>query len=578
MNKYLHLVLCAIILLFGIHVNAQCWTLVWGDEFNSTTLNNNKWEAANDSAPYNNEQQAYTGRAINVSQSGGKLNLTGRYESYQGKHYTSGKITSRDKFFFTNGKIEARMKLPIGKGCWPAFWMLAQSDYYGNYPATGEIDIMELISQSPSTSYSTIHNIDAYTGNLASSSADTTLVQGNFSSAYHIFGCEWDTNELRFFLDGKLFASKNKNQHPNFNWPFDQPFYIILNLAIGGNWPEPPDSAAYPQSMLVDWVRVYQRTTDYRISGNLWVQPSTAYFYSLPSMANTTYQWSVNGGAILTDATKSKVKIRWNAIRGNKSCSCITTTGCGAATVNMQVFSDYNLLSNPGFENNLHFWKIGNYGSQFTQQISSTAFEGNKCFAMEVSSIGPNSWDAQLLRTDIPLTQSNQYRVDFFARTDVTPKLFYCSVISPYTYSPYGNIAVNLTDAWTKYSYTFTATETVAALLTFDFGAQMGTIFLDTISIVNKSKFPNAREPASQEYSHFRKPAISYLYNKLMIADLENQSTIEIFGMNGKRLQAIEVANKFDDVIPTQNLPNGMYTVRVTTNNTCWAQKIFVIN
>ncbi|MBA3649127.1 MAG: glycoside hydrolase family 16 protein [Chitinophagales bacterium] len=296
--------------IFFQQATAQCWNLVWKDEFKGSALNSSKWSASDDPMTYSAEEEYYTSRSQNVSVVNNKLQLTALHEMFSGKNYTSGKIISKEKFSFSYGKIEARMKLPTGKGCWPAFWLLPQDLYYGSWPESGGIDIMEMISQNPSTLYSTIHCTDVDNGTHGSTQSSATLSSGKFSDGYHVFTCEWDPDQFRFYLDGVLFGTKNKTSYPNFNWPFDRPFYIILNLAIGGGWAEPADPNDYPQTMYVDYVKVYQLNNQLAITGNNLAQPDVKASYSLPSISGATYNWSVSGGGtIASGGTGSTVKL-----------------------------------------------------------------------------------------------------------------------------------------------------------------------------------------------------------------------------------------------------------------------------
>lgn len=303
----------ALFLLLALFVaqdlSAQCWNLVWSDEFSGHVLDRSKWTAVDDPQSYGSEEEYYLPR--NVSVAGGALKISALHESYGGKSYTSGKIVSDSKFSFAYGKVEARMKLPVGKGCWPAFWLLPQDNYNGIWPQSGEVDILEVISQLPSTLYSTIHCTDVETGEHVSAQGTTTLAGGDFSDAYHLFTCEWDPDEFRFYLDGVLFATINKSVYPNFNWPFDRPFYLLINLALGGGWAEPPDPSVYPQYLYVDYVRVYQQNSQLAITGSPIAQPGTKSIYSVAQIAGASYSWSVSGhGTIVSGQTGRTMKLQ----------------------------------------------------------------------------------------------------------------------------------------------------------------------------------------------------------------------------------------------------------------------------
>ncbi|WP_222852928.1 carbohydrate-binding protein [Massilia genomosp. 1] len=232
------------------------WTLAWADEFNGTSLDTSKWNIeVNGDGGGNNELQYYTARPENIRVTGGELVIQARKEAYMGKQYTSGRITTQDKASWQYGRIEARMKIPTGKGTWPAFWMLGNSINSARWPASGEIDIMEHIN-SEAVTHGTIHWSDqnnAY--------ANYGGPSGNLDfSQYHVYAVEWDTSMIRWYVDGNKFHEVNIAGGINGTSEFHAPFFLLFNLAVGGNWPGSPDgSTAFPNQMQVDYVRVYRR-------------------------------------------------------------------------------------------------------------------------------------------------------------------------------------------------------------------------------------------------------------------------------------------------------------------------------
>ena len=242
------------------------YQLVWSDEFEGSSLNALNWSYdIGDGCPElcgwgNNELEYY--RTENVSVSGGYLTIEAREESYAGHDYTSGKIHSRDKQEFLYGKMEARMKLPTGQGIWPAFWMMPADSVYGGWAASGEIDIMEMINQATRV-YGTLH----YGGSYPNNDSDGCSYSNgtDFSQDFHVYSIEWEPTVFRWYVDGQLYCTKISwwSSGGNYPAPFDQPFYFILNLAVGGNWPGYPDeTTVFPQQYVIDWVRVYQNTSN----------------------------------------------------------------------------------------------------------------------------------------------------------------------------------------------------------------------------------------------------------------------------------------------------------------------------
>lgn len=241
------------------------WTLLWSDEFDGTDVNTDNWEfQIGNGCPDlcwwgNNELQYYTSRPINVRISDGNLIIEAHEESYAGHDYTSARLRTYQKNEFIYGKFEARIKLPRGQGMWPAFWMLPTDWVYGGWAASGEIDIMES-KNIPTTIHGTIHYGGEWPNNT--SSGGTYSDGTDFSEGFHVYTLEWEPFEMRWYVDGILYSTKTSwwSSGGSYPAPFDQRFHFLLNIAVGGNFPGPPDgSTVFPQQMLVDYVRVYHK-------------------------------------------------------------------------------------------------------------------------------------------------------------------------------------------------------------------------------------------------------------------------------------------------------------------------------
>jgi beta-glucanase (GH16 family) len=250
----------------GIVGTHHGWKLVWSEEFQGvagTPPDKTKWSPDKGGSGWGNEQLEYDTDNQNVYQDGhGNLVLEARADNPQGYwcwygycRYTSARISTEQHFSFTYGRIEARIKLPYGQGLWPAFWMLGSNFPKVGWPACGEFDIMESLGGTAHSIHSSIHGPGDF--------EDTTmytLPHGSFSDSFHTFALEWTSKYLRFSIDGKSYYTipkvgliKNKQ-----DWVFDQPFFIILNNAVGGRWPGNPNATTvFPQKMLVSYVRVY---------------------------------------------------------------------------------------------------------------------------------------------------------------------------------------------------------------------------------------------------------------------------------------------------------------------------------
>jgi beta-glucanase (GH16 family) len=240
--------------------------IVWQDEFDgSGSLDSNSWsydigtgvEIFGQPGWGNNEQQYYTNRPQNVRIKDGFLEITAREESFEGSNYTSARILTRGKFERTFGRFEARIKLPFGQGIWPAFWLLGDdSNGTVSWPQIGEIDIMEYRGQEPTVVHGSVHGPGYSAGQAVT--ARYVLTDSRFDTDFYVFAIEWGPDFIKYYVDDELYNEINPGD-ANGEWVFnDNTFYIILNVAVGGNFVGPPGSSTpFPQTMFVDYVRVY---------------------------------------------------------------------------------------------------------------------------------------------------------------------------------------------------------------------------------------------------------------------------------------------------------------------------------
>jgi beta-glucanase (GH16 family) len=204
----------------------------------------------------NNELQYYTDRPENVTVQNGYLIITARKESYQGSSYTSARLLTKGKFEQAYGRFEARIRLPWGQGMWPAFWMLGADIDTNPWPGAGEIDIMEFRGQEPTVVLGTVHGPGYSAGESISKSY--TLPNDRFDTGFHVFGIEWTPNYINYYVDDVLYNQITPADVPG-EWVFNKPFFILINLAVGGTFVGSPNSeTVFPQTMLVDYVRVYK--------------------------------------------------------------------------------------------------------------------------------------------------------------------------------------------------------------------------------------------------------------------------------------------------------------------------------
>lgn len=357
-NSYLLKQFCVAVLFLllpFLKTQAQCNTLVWSDEFNGTTVDLTKWQSiSGNGCPSlcgfgNAEAQRYDPNQATIVKEGTNsyLNIQAKYEpsaSFPDQPYASSKLTTEGKYSLKYGRVEARMKLSNGQGAWPAFWMLPVN---GNWPFTGEIDIMEAKHRNPQSVDGTIHydgNGYHFTGRSYSSPTD-------LSSDFHVYAVEWGPNFIKWFVDDVLFHTATPNTTVNGGWPFnDSQFYIILNLAVGsagtpytsvngaGVAPVPGD---FPAKLQVDYVRVYDGSFKYAVAGdNKVYQNETSKTYSVNAITGATYNWTVPAGATIASGQgTNSITVNWGTTGGDVSVAA-TVSGCNVNTYKLAVTTE----------------------------------------------------------------------------------------------------------------------------------------------------------------------------------------------------------------------------------------------
>jgi beta-glucanase (GH16 family) len=242
-------------------MNKSAPRLIWGDEFNYTgEPDTTKWNYDLGGHGWgNNELQYYTNNSKNVRVENGNLVIEARKDSLENRAYTSTRIVSKKKGDWLYGKIEVRAKLPKGKGTWPAIWMLSTDWKYGDWPASGEIDIMEHVGYDPEVVHGTVHT-EAYNHTKQTQKEGKITVSGA-QEDFHIYAVEWREDKMDFLVDNKLYHTIVREPKDDYKgWPFDQKFHLLMNLAVGGNWggAKGIDESIWPQRLEIDYVRVYE--------------------------------------------------------------------------------------------------------------------------------------------------------------------------------------------------------------------------------------------------------------------------------------------------------------------------------
>jgi len=443
---------------------AQCgYQLVWEDEFSGSSLDLNTWSHQTGAGGWGNgELQNYTSSTANSYVQNDKLHITA-LEPSNGV-YTSARLRSINNGDWTYGKMEARIKLPYGQGIWPAFWMMPTDNVYGGWPSSGEIDIMEYLGHQTNVSYGTCHYGNAW-NDKGSSGTSYTLPSGNYHTSWHDFSIEWAPNVIRWYVDGNLYHTATPASAAPYAWPFDQDFHFILNIAVGGAWPGYPDaSTVFPQTMEVEYVRVWQNVDDAELKGEELLAPNTSgTSYSFPDIPNATYHWSIPACATLVSGQGThEIIVDW--LNGGGDITLYLDLACGSYEKTLTVDLTNNIWDNSGFENNMAYWNTYQAGGSIANFFltSSGVYAGQNSLCVNVQQIGNNFWDTQLAHTAHPVSAGVPYTLSFYAKADQPG-----SEIAVY----FRNTANNSTDAnvtfyigtfWAYYQYTFIPTYNIA--------------------------------------------------------------------------------------------------------------------
>lgn len=384
------------------------YTLLWNDEFTGSSLNKDLWNyEPHEPGWTNNELQEYTTSEDNVFLRDGKLVLKAiKTTQDSGKdYYTSGKVTTQNKGDFTYGKIVVSAKAPEGKGLWPAIWMMPKDEsFYGQWPKCGEIDIMEVLGSNVSTAYGTVHYGEPH----AEQQGTYVLSEGTFADSFHEYSVEWEPGEMRFYIDGNLYHTVNdwftavsgEDEKP-YPAPFNQPFFVQLNLAVGGNWPGDPDANTdfNKAEFEVDYVRVYQKA-EYDTN----VKKPEKVFRKALDDGNFIYNGDFAESEDLND------DINWKFL--------LFENGEGSAEIkdNMMVITSQN--------------------------------------------DGDVDYSVQLVQPELPILKGKKYKVSFDAYADEDRDIIVC-ISAPSAgwirYLP--DTTQTITTDWQTYSYEFTMTE-----------------------------------------------------------------------------------------------------------------------
>jgi beta-glucanase (GH16 family) len=456
---------------------------VWSDEFNNGEVDRSIWNF--DIGPTNDCVHYFTDRPENAKIVDGKLQIIALEESYNGFNYTSALLKTSHAINWRYGRIEARIKLPASNGFVPAFWMLPVDDLYGWWPVGGEIDIMEHPTNQVDMVYGTVHT-GAYNSFTGSSPQGGTFQIPNAETEFHIYAIEWTADKIDFYVDDINYFTFQNEQSGFEAWPFDQPFYLILSMGVGGGWVGNPDATSiFPAVMEVDYVRAYQNLNDASIYGpDFLTSNSRAIPYSAPAIEGLIYQWSVPEGAqIVSGQDTPEIVVDWGILGGNIELELVRANG--AIKLYYPVEVSANLLMNGGFEKGAKYWRttVSNSAEADFGVTHDDVYAGTSAVHVDVKKAGVNAWDVQLSQGNILLEAGSQYRVSLWARADGTKPKISLAIINPNDFTLYGSQTVELSNEWAYYEMTFTVPTHTSASFNIDMGESTGGFYFDDIAI-----------------------------------------------------------------------------------------------
>lgn len=300
------------ILIINLPLFSQSYMMLWHDEFSTDGLPDAATWSYEEGLIRNDEAQYYTSRSENARVENGCLIIEARKEEYEGSHYTSASLNTRNSNLLLYGRVEVRAKIPTGRGMWPAIWMLGVNIDQVSWPACGEIDIMENVGYDPDKIHGTVHT-EAYNHMIGTQRGKTITVTKPYDD-FHIYAIEWRADRIDWYYDDqKYFTFKNEGTGVQ-TWPFAANFYLLINAAVGGSWggQEGIDDTIFPQQYLIDYVRVFEMYDDPSGVENQGAAPSS--FHLLPNYPNP-----FNGRTVIPFelARNSSVRFRIYAVNGN---------------------------------------------------------------------------------------------------------------------------------------------------------------------------------------------------------------------------------------------------------------------
>jgi beta-glucanase (GH16 family) len=498
MNRFLLLFISSII---SIQLSAQdTWVEVWSDEFDYTGLPDpNKWGYdVGGSGWGNQESQYYTeDRLENASVENGMLTITAQKESFEGSDYTSARLVTKGKGDWLYGKMEVRAKIPTGIGMWPAIWMLPTDNAYGYWPSSGEIDIMENVGFEPDIIHWNIHT-ESYNHTQGTNKGDKATFTEPYNQFY-TYSVEWHADRIDYFVDDVKYFTFNNENNSYKEWPFDQRFHLILNIAVGGTWGglQGINDSNLPQTMEVDYVRVYQLSNGSSENFNLTLNESTGgSISSSSSPGQVARDTEVTLEAVPDEGFLFK---GWNGTYGG-----LTNPVTFPMQIDVEMTPVFEregeMVINGTFSSGGLEWWTNDGGSSSADLLNGTA-------NFDIYAQSSQVWEKQLVQDEVSLIDGHEYQFSFDAWGDESTTIDALIGLNGDPWTTYIHKTVALNSVSTNYLYTFNMnTDDPAARLAFDLGSTTGNIHIDNVSLVDLSLLTSTVAESGISHPSFPNP------------------------------------------------------------------------
>jgi len=532
--------------------------LIWSEEFDYSGLPDPlKWSYDVGGNGFgNNELQYYTrDRLENARVENGRLVIEARKEEYSGRKFTSARVTTLGNGDWLYGRFEVRAKLPKGRGVWPAIWFLPSERVYGNWPSSGEIDLMENVGYEPDKIYFTTHTeqYNHVTGGGRGGSTSLTAPYDNF----YTYALEWYADSLRFYVDDVLYYSLDKKPTDTYKeWPFDQKMHLLLNTAVGGDWggSKGIDSTIFPQKFEIDFVRVY-KFSEVQSAYDLLVQQA-------------------EGGTVVASIPNGKVSAHTSVALeavSDAGYEFIKWVGTYQMTENPLQFSmATNTTLKPLFRKKGEMIQNGTFDAGFfrwSQTVPSYLADvaiSDGAIVFNIFSSGVNAWDIQLSQSGLVVEKGSSYTLTFDVWAS-QPTTFIASVgMNKDPWNVYAGEAHTAGTARRTITYTFTmpADTDPDARIIFDIGKALGTLYFDNVSLVNNNVLSRVNPLVKPVLSIYPNPSADSV-------SIEAESSIDrivLYTVAGMIVLDKKETGTFKAVVDVSTLPKGVYLVEIETS------------